>query len=286
MGISLFRHPKIRLSGGHKDFWKQIGMIIIGTTISLVFTVWASTLLDKRQRAKDRRLSALMVMGNIEEFAQSLETIVKKQSHSDSLCTWLLAAPIDELEKIPKNELTLLVNEAVGNGFIVYDKTAESIFSNNIETWKNMGNFQFIASVGSCFNRMHSIEEYWNTMVKETDALIDKINNNPEQYPGKYNCTKWLRDPGVRNNLALKHNWLCWLSYQAEYMRYCNRQNMAVMDISQKELDEFMKEYQKEIEIEEKEPDQDKFYTPTPRHDSISSLKAIQDNIAKMKRGK
>ena len=38
-------------------------MIIIGTTISLVLTIGASVMLELRERANDRRLSALMVMG-------------------------------------------------------------------------------------------------------------------------------------------------------------------------------------------------------------------------------
>lgn len=102
MAISSFRHPKIRLSGGHKDFWKQIGMIIIGTTISLVFTVWASTLLDKRQRAKDRCLSALMAMGNIDVFASSLDQIAQRQKHADTLCIWLLACLSTNWKRCPK----------------------------------------------------------------------------------------------------------------------------------------------------------------------------------------
>lgn len=282
MGISIFRHPKIRLSGGKKGFWKQIGMIIIGTTISLVFTIWASMLLDKHQRAKDRRLSALMVMGNIDVFAGNLDVIVERLKRADSLCTWLLAAPIDELEKMPSKEITVIVSEALTNGFIVYDKTAEKIFSNNIETWKNMGNFQFISSVGDCFTSMQNIEDYWNTMVKDNDKLLDKISDNPDQYPGKYQCTKWLRDPAVRNNMRLIHNWMCWLSYQAENMRYLNRQNMSVIGISQEELNEFMKEYKKEIVMEEEEPNLDKFYTPVLHSDSLSSLQAIQAQIEEM----
>lgn len=286
MGISLFRHPKIRLSGGNKDFWKQIGMIIIGTTISLVFTIWASTLLDKRQRAKDRRLSALMVMGNIESFAGNLDVIVKRYGHADTLCTWLLSAPIDELEKMHHTEITTIVNEALSNSFIVYDKTAEKIFSNNIETWKNMGNFQFIYGIGDCFNRMQNIEEYWDTMVKENDELLDKISNNAEQYPGKYLSTKWLRDPAIREYMRQRHNWMCWLSFQAENMRYLNRKNMSVIGISKEELDEFIKEYEKEVVIEEKEPIIDKFYTPILHFDSLTSLKAIQDNIERLKKAK
>ncbi len=39
-----------------RGFWKQIGMIIIGTTISLIFTLVAARITDSVQRAKDRKL--------------------------------------------------------------------------------------------------------------------------------------------------------------------------------------------------------------------------------------
>ena len=60
--INIIRPPKIKVDGKGKSFWSQIGMIIIGTTISLVLTIVAAQLLESHQRAKDRRLSALMVM--------------------------------------------------------------------------------------------------------------------------------------------------------------------------------------------------------------------------------
>ena len=66
-------------------------------------------------------------------------------------------------------------------------------------------------------------------------------------------------------------------------MRYMNRQNMSVINISQEELDEFVKKYKKEIVLEEKEPDQDKFYTPLNLIDSLASLQAIQDQLDKAK---
>ena len=69
---------KIKLKK-HTGFWKQIGMIIIGTTISLVLTIGTSVMLERRERANDRKLSALMVMGNIEDFANGLDQIVERQ---------------------------------------------------------------------------------------------------------------------------------------------------------------------------------------------------------------
>ena len=163
----------------HTGFWKQIGMIIIGTTISLVLTIGASMALELRERANDRRLSALMVMGTIEDFANGIDEIVKQQQRCDSLCVWLLSVPVDELELMPKATFEELIYDAVSNSFVSFDKAAENIFSNNLETWKNLGNFQFINNVGDCFTRMHSIEDYWNDRVKEEEKTFDDISGNP-----------------------------------------------------------------------------------------------------------
>ena len=267
----------------HTGFWKQIGMIIIGTTISLVLTIGASVMLERRERANYRKLSALMVMGNIEDFADGLDKIVERQQRCDSLCAWLLSVPVADLELLPVQTLSGLVVDAVSNNFVSFDKAAENIFSNNIETWKNLSNFQFINSVGDCFTRMHNIEEYWNNRVKEEEETLDEISGNPEQYPGKYVCTKWLRNDKVRQALTMKHNWICWLHYQAEYMRYANKQNRSVIGISEKELKDFMDEYHKEIVIEEQVPVSDDFYTPSFNPEDLPTLDAYKKQLDSIK---
>ena len=267
----------------HTGFWKQIGMIIIGTTISLVLTIGTSVMLERKERASDRKLSALMVMGTIEDFANGIDQIVESQQRCDTLCTWLLGVPVDELELMPKESLQDLVFDAMSNSFVSFDKAAENIFSNNLETWKNLGNFQFINNVGDCFTRMHSIQDYWNDRVKEEEKILDDISGNPGQYPGKYTCTKWLRNPNVRQAMVMKHNWICWLHYQAEYMRYTNKQNMSVIGISEKELKEFMDEYHKEIVIEEQAPVSDDSYTPNLKTENLYTLATYQKLLDSLK---
>lgn len=276
--------PSIKLNK-QTGFWKQIGMIIIGTTISLVLTIGTSVMLERKERASDRRLSALMVMGTIEDFANGIEQIVENQRRCDSLCAWLLSEPVDELELMPRETLENLIFDALSNNFVSFDKAAENIFSNNLETWKNLGNFQFINNVGDCFTRMHSIEDYWNDRVKEEEKTIDDISGHPDQYPGKYTCTKWLRNTNVRQAMAMKHNWLCWLHYQAEYMRFTNKQNMSVIGISEKDLREFMEEYHREIVIEEQPPVSDEFYTPMLKPGDLYTMDAYKKQLDSLRVG-
>ena len=49
-----------------RKFTSQMWTIILGTTISLIVTIVAAQILERNRRAKDRRLSAMMVMSNIE----------------------------------------------------------------------------------------------------------------------------------------------------------------------------------------------------------------------------
>lgn len=171
----------------------------------------------------------------------------------------------------------------MSNSFVSFDKAAENVFSNNLETWKNLGNFQFINNVGDCFTRMHNIEEYWNDRVKEEDKTFDDITGHPDLYPGKYTCTKWLRNDNVRQVMAMKHNWNCWLQYQAEYMRFTNKQNMSVIGITEKELKEFMEEFHKEIVIEEQAPVSDDFYTPFLEAKDLYTLEVYQKQLDSIK---
>jgi hypothetical protein len=139
-----------------RNFSRQMGAIILGTTISLIVTIVAAQILERNHRAKDRRLSAMMVMSNIESYAQILESAYDYMEHADTVSAWLLNLPLDKVDSLDQDALLSLMDEVMYIPIFVYDKTTEGIFSDDIETWKNMGNFQFIDNVGKCFSNMHT----------------------------------------------------------------------------------------------------------------------------------
>ena len=67
---NIINPPDVDMTPKRGGFWKQLGMLILGTTVSLVLTFGTAQLIEKHQRSQDRRLTALMVMSNIESFAQ------------------------------------------------------------------------------------------------------------------------------------------------------------------------------------------------------------------------
>lgn len=279
------RPPKVNVPIGN-GFWKQIGMIIIGTTISLIFTLVAAKITDNVQRAKDRKLSAMMVMGNIEAFARLLDSYGTDLASCDSITTWLLCRPVEELELLPEDELNSLINQATAYPFLSYDKSAEKIFSNNIDTWKNMGNVVFIYSVGQCFSSMSSIEEYWNKRVTAINDAILHIKDHPNDYEGCNIPIKILRSDKIRRMLSGSHYMRAWFGQGAAIMRYNNRKNMKAIGISEQEVLEFNNDLEMLTVTTGDEPNFSDFIPDPINPDSLFSLRELDTRLQQLSSGK
>ena len=253
------------------NFLNQMGAIVLGTTISLIVTIVAAQILERHHRAKDRRLSALMVMSNIESYARILESAHEYMERADTVSAWLLNLPLNKVDSLDQDSLLSLMDELMYIPLIIYDKTTEGIFSDDIETWKNMGNFLFIDNVGKCFSDMRTIEKEWTAFSEEMDEARDAVLYHPEQYPGNSWCSKYLNDKVFRQLLRDFHNRRCWIYNQIEKIRYYNYLNMAAIGITEQELYDFIEMREKEIKVDRVKPD-DNFYTPYINPDSITTI--------------
>ena len=66
--------PETETEKGGKNFWTSLFRTILGITISILLTFGTNALIQQRRKAQDRKMTALMVMSNIESFARTLET--------------------------------------------------------------------------------------------------------------------------------------------------------------------------------------------------------------------
>ena len=278
--------PRVNVNTKGGRFWKQIGMIVIGTTISLAFTLIAAQLTENHQRAKDRRLSAMMVMSNIEAFARLTDDYSAYLAPADSVATWLLSKPIEELELMPEEELNSLIDQATSFPFMSHDKSAENIFSNNIETWKNMGNVAFISIAGQCFSTMNSVEEYWNKRVTDLNETVLDIKDHQDKYEGSTVPIKILRLEKVRRSLKGIHYWRAWLSHVAATIRYNNQKNMESIGIEEQKVMDYTNELSLALEDSKNaEPDFSDFYYGPLNPDSMTTLHNLDIHPEELKNG-
>lgn len=266
-----------------ETYFGQLLLVFIGATFSIILTLGAAFFMDYHKRQEDRRLSAMMVMSNIEKFSRNLEEIANYMGSNDSVATWLLNKPIEELELLPEEELDNLVMQACDLLFLTYDKSAENIFSNNLETWKNMGNVQFIDQVGQCFSAMNMTEERWNGWVTEVEGTLRDIKDHPEKYEGKTIPVKCIRSEKMRHTLKGVHYWKSWLSYMAATMRYHNLHNMEAIGIPEKEVMDFTDVREQETENPNEAPDFTDFYSEPISFDSLTLFRDLDMRIDSLK---
>ena len=271
------RHRKFKWSKSLRSWSKESQFL--ATTLSIILTFGTTGLVERCQRAKDRKMSALMVMSNIEKFSREFEVRAQEMARLDTMATWLLNLPKDSLDKLPINEMTGIVNQVVTIDLIFHDKTAESIFSSGIETWKNMGYFQFIDNVGICFSKMNAEENYWNEWVEIYEKTIYNVIEHPEDHPGKHTWTQLLNNEAFRAKIESFHVRKEYLEYIAEYLRYLNAKNMSLIGIKRDEVMAFTDRREREVDTENPEPTQADFRKARLKSDSLSTLQPTIQHI-------
>ena len=254
-----------------RNWWKDFVVAILATTVSIVLTFGTGRLVERNNQKKERRLTALMVMSSIESFARNLDEAAKGWDRMDSVAVWLLRLPIDEVARLGDDPFEEAVQEVFEARIIRHDNTAETIFSSNIDTWKNLGSFQFVDNVGACFSQMNWFEEKNNKDALEYAGHLDRIFSHYSDYPGSCFTEKLLRDEQVRRQLQMPNSLKAWLAYNSDILRRMNRQNMKLIGIPEKEVLAFT-DARADVAIEEDpEPDYSVFMKPFPDKESIDS---------------
>lgn len=225
-----------------KPWVKDLLVAFAGTTLSIILTFGTSALVNHVNRNKDRRLTALMVLSSIESAVRTLEECGEIMAHKDTVAQWLLSIPLSDVSRLDSEVLLPSISEVMVTYSFGLDKTIERVFSSNTDTWKNLGNFQFIDNVGKCYAALDAIEVDWKSQTDYISAEYVKIMEHPENYPGKTLSEKILSNKLVRSSLENINKNREWLVYIAFAVRESNRQNMALIGISEEEVMAFTDE--------------------------------------------
>ena len=249
---------------------KDLLVAFAATTLSIILTFGTTGVINRVKQKQERKLTALMVMGSIEQFARDLELIEKDMAYRDSIAVWLLSIPVKDVAKLGDEPFKEALQEVYDLALINRDKTAETIFSSHIDTWKSMGNFKFIDNVGWCFSYMDYFEGAFNKKITEIQESNHDIGVHPENYPGSSIVEKYLRNEQVRNGLEAPHKLRRSLSYTVANLRMENRNNMRLIGISEKEVMDFTENLGAADEYEEEMISSFDFEKPAIDVDSVA----------------
>ena len=253
-----------------KSWVKDLLVAFAATTLSIILTFGTTGIVNRVRQKQERKLTALMVMSSIEQFARDLELIEEQIAHKDSIATWLLSLPVETVAKMDYGPIDDALVEVYDLPIITHDRTAETIFSSHIDTWKNMGNFKFINNVGWSFSTMNTIEEMYNAAISGMVETEGNIISHPSDYPGNTMNERILRNETVRSDFKSLHNIRRELGIYAANIRMENRNNMRLIGIPEKEVMAFTDDMGAADEIEEEVLNPLDFVKPDIEIDSVA----------------
>ena len=268
-----------------KSWVKDLLVAFAATTLSIILTFGTTAVVNRVKQKQERRLTALMVMGSIEAFARDLEQLEEFTAQHDSVATWLLNLPIEDVARLGDEPLIDTFIDVLELGVLNHDRTAETIFSSHIDTWKNMGNFKFIDNVGWCFSYMNTFEEGYNQRVREIVDINNNIIDHPGDFPGNTKVERLLRNETMRSELRSIHKLRRGIDFDIANIRIENRNNMRLIGIPEKEVLAFTDDIGAAAEYEEEVLDLLDFDKPDIEIDSVAVHLSFARQLDSLMRG-
>ena len=239
-----FRMPKFGQMQSGKSMLRELLMTTLGTTISIVLTFGTAAWMDQRQKEKNRRQTAMMVIANIDNFAENMRYVDSTLVEWSAALTRIAALPRDSVLRLNQDEADAFLAAVFTNVLLQRDKTAENIFTNDISTWRDVGNLRFISNVGECYSVINDIEK--NYMVE-----LDRKSELRRRFVEEYDYKKMTGGECVAAILDMKGakyfiddftgGFVPYFESYIDAILQFNSDNMVLIGVTREELMEFIK---------------------------------------------
>ena len=239
-----FKMPKFGRDLTVKGWFKEVLMTFLGTTISIVLTFGTAAWLDHRQQIKNRRQTAMMVIANIEEFAQNMRNLDSTLVEWDSTLVRISTLSRDSVLRLNDDEVQAFFSAIAVGVLLQRDKTAENIFTNDISTWRDVSNLRFIRNVGECYSFINDIEKNYRIQ-------LDRKSKFYQRYMENYYNSEMTGGECVATELDMKDTKYFIADFTGSYVHYFersiddllqyNRENMQLIGVTHEEVMEFIK---------------------------------------------
>ncbi len=239
-----FKMPNFGRDLTGKGWLKELLMTFLGTTISIVLTFGTAAWLDHKQQIKNRRQTAMMVIANIEDFAQNMSYVDSMLVEWDSTLTRITTLPRDSVLRLNDDEVQAFFTALFGAVLLQRDKTAENIFTNDISTWRDVGNLLFIRNVGECYSFINDIEKNYRIQLDRKNELRQRFTEdyyNDEMTGGE--CVAAILDmKGTKYFIAdFTGSFVHYFERSIDNVLQFNLGNMQLIGVTREEVMDFIK---------------------------------------------
>ena len=157
--------------------WQQFFITVVGTAIGVALTFIVSGILERRNKAHAQRLTAIMVIHDIDNSIDVLKDMREKEEQNGELLRLALKQR-DHLELVPFDTLYNILNLLTDSQLdFRFDTSKEKIFNSDLDTWQNLGNMAFLDNVQGVYHTRQDIQvalnqsAIWKSPISDEEYL-------------------------------------------------------------------------------------------------------------------
>lgn len=231
--------------------WQQFFITVIGTAIGVALTFVVSGILERRNKAQAQRLTAIMVIHDIDNTVNIFQSWKDNEEKGKALLVYALEHK-DQKEAIPSDTLMSVLNLLVRSKTEYhFDTSKEQIFNSDADTWQNLENMKFIDNVQEFFYERQRFLEIANNAEWFREPIPDEefmqvIMNSGWVTEEEYFTELWaflrdkLQDKRVAYYINVSHARVEALTQYIDKFTLLNEENKFIMGITDQELEDYV----------------------------------------------
>lgn len=223
-----------------REFWMQTLSASLGTIAGIILTIGTTLLLQDCEQKRMERKEALWVIYDIDGFCKVLETDIKSFEAATALNGYVWKHK-DSIDQMSKDTLNRFVSNLISVAYLDFDNTVENIFTTNIDTWKNIGNQDFVSLAGYCFSLKKEMREMYSQLTKResqiysTLRVIDRYSYDHAQSKQEF-VERILQSEDVRMFFGELERFVDMMKVTLATMEEKNAKNKELMHVTDEEL--------------------------------------------------
>ena len=231
--------------------WDSFFVTVLGTAIGVALTFVVSGILERRNKAQAQRLTAIMVIHDIDSSIDILKKMKEEEERNGELLRFALKQR-DQLEGMPIDTLASVLDVLIDSRSVFsFDTSKEKIFNSDLDTWQNLGNMAFLDNVQTFYHYRKGAQD----AINESTVWERPIPN--EEYMQLIMDSGWvteeefaaiiqpfleekLHENRVVYYINVSSSRLDYLTQLIDYWTGLNDENKFLMGLTDQELEDYV----------------------------------------------
>ncbi|MBP5650772.1 MAG: hypothetical protein J6X01_06845 [Bacteroidales bacterium] len=234
-----------------RSWWMQFLISVVGTAIGVGLTFAVSKAVENHNQEQAQRLTAMMVIHDIDETIDLLKAMKEKEDQSYNAAMFTMehldqmdSVPIDMIEKV-------LVFILADDQEFRFNTSNEKVFHSSQDTWKNIGSIKFIDNAQTFFYERQEVQEVcnkadnWQRPVTMKEYNMMNVENGIlTSEETRLLAWKFLRDKLMDKKVQYFIHLSPWRSIQyktfIDSWSRMNDENKFLMSITDEEMEDYV----------------------------------------------